>query len=78
MDHVPQGFVELSALTDDARSEPHSAIQYAVVSADGSGRQVYGDQSWVAYGRAAREEGNGARTQRRTITITYGEWEDVT
>jgi hypothetical protein len=52
---------------DDGRT----GVQYGVV-VDGEHR-VYGDQSWVAGGKAAEEL--GGRTVRRSVTVTYGEWE---
>lgn len=64
----------IAALTDE-RVDPTSADQFSVVDRDGV-RHVYGDQSWVAYGQVLVDAHPGGRVQRRTVTITYGEWVD--
>lgn len=66
--------LDLAGLTDDT-TEPTSAMQYAVSTP--TGRVVFGDQEWVRSGQALAELPDGAKVQRRTITISYGEWEDV-
>lgn len=64
--------LELCALVD-TNDDPADAIQYAVAY-DGK-TEIFGDQPWVRSGEAAGElEGV---TLRRTITISYGEWEQV-
>ena len=50
-----------------------TGLQYGVVV--GGEHRVYGDQSWIAGGKAAEEL--GGRTVRRSVTVTYGEWEPV-
>lgn len=65
---------DLDALTDQIE-DPTEAVQFCVLVA--GKRQVYGDQQWVRDGRAVRDVYPEGRTQRRTITITYGEWEDA-
>lgn len=74
---IPFHSVDISALTDDDPSEPGSAVQYAIVYLSGR-REINGDQQWVADGRGLRwHNGSGldVRVERRTVTITYGEWE---
>lgn len=71
---VPTHLLDITALTDD-RDNPTTALQYGVL--DRGEHHVYGDQSWVAYGNAQREEHPDGKTQRRRITITYGPWVDV-
>jgi hypothetical protein len=71
--HVPMHLMDVTGLTDD---DPNSGVQFAVLDPDGT-HHAYGDQSWVAYGQAIRCGMHpDGRIQRRTVTITYGEWED--
>lgn len=71
---IPRYSLELTARTDQ-REDPTHAVQYAVL--DRGEHHTYGDQSWVAYGRALTDAHPHGRVQRRTVTITYGQWEDV-
>lgn len=61
-----------SVEVDDA-GEPQSGVQYGVLGKDGK-HYLYGDQGWVASGQAIEDAHPGGRIQRRTFTITYGEW----
>lgn len=59
----------------DDHGDAVSGVQYAVVDPDGSDHP-YGDQSWVMGGGPIRDGGHPeGRIQRRTVTVTYGEWE---
>lgn len=61
----------LSALTGDTGDSPRTATQYGVRR---DGRvTIYGDQGWVADGRAVETLGGGL-TVRRSVQITYGPW----
>jgi len=73
IDLLRNHLVHIAALTDVV-SDPTAAVQFCVVDEHGE-RHVYGDQSWIAGGRAVREAHPGGRVERRTVTITYGEWE---
>lgn len=65
--------VEIPAMTAEERN-PTAAVQYGVRLP--AGRVIcYGDQQWVADGRALADEEPGAVIVRRSVTITYGEWE---
>ena len=46
---------------------------------DPNGRgHIYGDQKWVAYGRCIEDGSHpDGRIQYRTITLTYGDWQDA-
>lgn len=65
----------ISAMTAE-RDYPTAAIQYAVALPDGT-RIAYGDQSYVRWGEVLKDHPDG-RIEQRTVTIAYGEWEDVT
>jgi len=69
---IPLHSIDIVGLTDD-KGEWTSAVQYAVATPDGR-RIIYGDQRWVADGRALDDHRHGW-VVRRTVTITYGEWE---
>lgn len=71
---IPLHTFNIPALTDDYDG-PTWAYQYAVL--DRGVYRAYGDQEWVAYGRAQREQHPDGKTQRRRVTITYGPWVDV-
>jgi hypothetical protein len=66
--------VEISALTDNQRSEPSKAFQFAVRDEKGS-IKIFGDQEWIRDGRAAEEI--GGVTIPREVTFTFGEWQEV-
>lgn len=66
---------EINAITDDVGPYPKSAIQYAVVDSNGT-VHTYGDQDWVADGRALAAH-PGGRIERRRVEISYGAWEAV-
>jgi len=73
--HVPSRVLDIVGLTDE-ETDPTTAIQYAVRTPDGR-QHLYGDQSWVAFGRAISDGSHpGGVVVQRTITITYGEWQD--
>jgi len=73
---VPEHSVELCALSDDPVN-PTEAIQYSVMDPNGRGH-IYGDQKWVAYGRCIEDGSHpDGRIQYRTITLTYGDWQDA-
>jgi hypothetical protein len=55
--------------------EPTGGVQYAVL--DKGEHHVYGDQGWIADADVIADEHPNGRIQRRTVTITYGPWEDV-
>lgn len=57
--------------------DPTTARQYAVQQ-PGKAPSVNGDQQWVRDGRVLQAVASGSRVVARTITITYGEWEDAT
>lgn len=59
---------------NEAPSEQHYGVQFCVVEPDSS-RYVYGDQEWVRTGRALEHHADGSHIERRTVDITYGEWE---
>ena len=68
---VPVDQVERAA---DLR--PAGGVQYAVK--DRSGEYItYGDQHWVASGQALADAHPDGTIVRRTVTVTYGEWEEV-
>lgn len=64
--------MNVTGLTD---GDPDSGVQFAVLDPDGT-HHAYGDQRWVAYGGAVEAAHPGSKTQRRTVTITYGDWTD--
>lgn len=75
---VPMHLINLVGLTDERTNpNPTSGVQFAVVAPDGI-RHTFGDQSWVAQGcpDPGDQSDGQVRVQRRTITITYGKWED--
>lgn len=75
---VPRHCLEVTGLTaDDPESgDQTSGIQFSVLDPDGT-HTTYGDQSWVASGQCIKDGSHpDGRIQYRTITITYGEWED--
>lgn len=73
--NIPRHSVEMVGLTDQT-DDVTDVTQFAVLDPDGR-RSVYGDQSWVAYGRVLRDAHPDGRIQFRQITISYGEWTDV-
>lgn len=70
----PVHSLHVAALTDQD-DDPTDAVQYAVL--DRGQHHTYGDQEWVASGQALHDAHQNGRVQRRTVTITYGEWVDV-
>lgn len=68
--------LNLVGLTDDDSGQPASAVQYAVRTPNG-GHVVFGDQEWVQSGKALGELPEGSTVRKRTIDISYGQWEDV-
>lgn len=54
---------------------PHLGVQFTVLATNGE-RHTYGDQEWVADGRAL-DHHPGGRVQHRSVTITYGPWVDA-
>jgi len=70
---IPFHSVDIVGLTDEDPAEWTNAVQYSVAMPDGR-HLVYGDQRWVASGRALADHRDGW-VERRTVTITYGEWE---
>lgn len=71
---IPSYSLDITGLTDEF-VDPTSAVQFCIVDRDGE-RRVYGDQSWVADGRALAHH-EGGHIESRTITITYGEWSSI-
>jgi len=65
------GFVETGE-----PGEPTSAVQYAVCGPTGR-HLVFGDQEFVRSGEALEMFAHKGMIRRRTITIVYGDWEDV-
>lgn len=77
---VPMQTLDVIGLTDD-EMDPTDAIQFGVRVPHpdlGHITHVYGDQSWVAYGKCI-EDGTYPDGQivYRTITIAYGEWQSA-
>ena|ERR1044072_8312870 len=68
--------LDIDALAADT-VEPTSARQYGVSFPETKMQPIviYGDQHWIADGRAAQEL--GGKTVMREITITYGEWKEI-
>ena len=75
--NVPQHLIAITGLTDDDQrtQDPTTGAQFAVLDPDGE-RTAYGDQRYVAYGECLQDGHPDGKIQRRTITITYGEWVD--
>lgn len=72
--HHPR-HLSLNALTYH-NDDPTEAVQYCIVGANGR-RYVYGDQEWVASGAAIEDSHPGGHVEKRTISITYGEWSPI-
>ena len=72
---VPTYSIHVTGVSDQRDDDTTEGVQFCVLDPDGS-RHVYGDQSWVAYGGAVRDSHPRGRVQRRSVTITYGEWVD--
>jgi hypothetical protein len=66
--------VSISALTNETRSEPTSAVQFAVRDEKGNVK-IFGDQEWIRYGAAAEQIGGS--TIARDVTVSWGNWYDV-
>jgi hypothetical protein len=69
----PRRSLELTGRTDEAE-DPTWGMQFAIL--DGGEHHAHGDQSWVAYGGAIRDEHPDGKVQCRRISISYGPWQD--
>lgn len=62
-----------SIITEEDSKQSHSGVQYSVlVPGD---RHIIGDPLWVMTGYFGL--GPDRRFQKRSVTITYGDWEDI-
>lgn len=66
--------IELDALCNPDETDPTAAVQYGVRNKKGK-VEIDGDQHWVKDGGALEKKSD--RVVRRSISITYGPWEEV-